>query len=190
MSGSELLSKQRRYNIGEYKNLNRLTANTVTLDYLKFGRDTSNVTITYPEDLTNDGYTLVLPNRSGISGEFLGIDDNNKLKWGNPNVINNVQFKYGNGLNSSLISAPYKRSTLITPDNYEITITPTSTTSKLLIQFRVAYQASFSADTAITFELWKRIGNNPSSDTMIQSEADLVQLTEQALINYNMLYLQ
>ena len=50
MSGSELLSKQRRYNIGEYKNLNRLTANTVTLDYLKFGMDTSNVTITYPED--------------------------------------------------------------------------------------------------------------------------------------------
>ena len=83
MSGSELLSKQRRYNIGEYNNLNRLTANTVTLDYLKFGIDTSNVTITYPEDLTNDGYTLVLPNRPGISGEFLGIDDSNKLKWGN-----------------------------------------------------------------------------------------------------------
>ena len=68
MSGSELLSKQRRYNIGEYKNLNRLTANTVTLDYLNFGMDTSNVTITYPEDLTNNGYTLVLPNRSGVSG--------------------------------------------------------------------------------------------------------------------------
>jgi len=81
MSGSELLSKQRRYNIGEYKNLNRLTANTVTLDYLKFGMDTSNVTITYPEDLINDGYSLVLPNRPGISGEFLGIDDNNKLKF-------------------------------------------------------------------------------------------------------------
>ena len=173
MSGSELLSKQRRYNIGEYKNLNRLTANTVTLDYLKFGMDTSNVIITYPDDLINDGYNLVLPNRSGVSGEFLGIDDNNKLKWGNPNVINNVQFKYGYGLNSSLLSAPYTRSSLITPDNYEITIKPTSTTSKLWIQFRVAYQASFSADTAITFELWKRIGNNPSSDTMIQSEADL-----------------
>ena len=71
MSGSELLSKQRRYNIGEYKNLNRLTANTVTLDYLKFGMDTSNVTITYPNDLINDGYTLVLPKRSGVSGEFL-----------------------------------------------------------------------------------------------------------------------
>ena len=119
MSGSELLSKQRRYNIGEYKNLNRLTANTVTLDYLKFGRDTSNVTITYPEDLTNDGYTLVLPNRSGISGEFLGIDDNNKLTWGNPNVINNVQFKYGNGLNSSLISAPYKRSLISNSKLYQ-----------------------------------------------------------------------
>jgi hypothetical protein len=173
MSGSELLSKQRRYNIGEYKNLNTLTANTVTLDFLKFGIHNSNVTITYPEDLTNNGYTLVLPNRSGVSGEFLGIDDNNKLKWGNPNVINNVRFKYGHGLNSSFISAPYTRSSLITPDNYEITIKPTSTTSKLLIQFRVAYQASFSADTAITFELWKRIGNNPSSDTMIQSEANL-----------------
>jgi hypothetical protein len=173
MSGSELLSKQRRYNIGEYKNLITLTANTVTLDFLKFGIHNSNVTITYPEDLTNNGYTLVLPNRSGVSGEFLGIDDNNKLKWGNPNVINNVRFKYGHGLNSSFISAPYTRSSLITPDNYEITIKPTSTTSKLLIQFRVAYQASFSADTAITFELWKRIGNNPSSDTMIQSEANL-----------------
>ena len=170
MSGSELLSKQRRYNIGEYKNLNRLTANTVTLDYLKFGMDTSNVTITYPEDLTNDGYTLVLPNRLGISGEFLGIDDSNKLKWGNPNVINNVQFKYGHGLNSSLISAPYTGGTLISPDNYEITIKPTSTTSKLLIQFRVAYQASFSADTAITFELYKKIG---SSESIIQTEADL-----------------
>jgi len=173
MSGSELLSKQRRYNIGEHKNLNRLTANTVTLDYLNFGIDASNINITYPKDLIGNGYSLILPNRSGANNEFLGMGINNKLKWGNPNVINNVQFKYGDRLNSSLISAPYTRGTLITPDNYEITIKPTSTTSKLLIQFRVAYQASFSADTAITFELWKRIGNNPSSDTMIQSEANL-----------------
>jgi hypothetical protein len=170
MSGSELLSKQRRYNIGEYKNLNKLTANTVTLDYLKFGMDTSNVTITYPEDLTNDGYTLVLPNRSGISGEFLGIDDNNKLKWGKPNVINNVQFRYGIGLNTAVIDSTYTKGQIIYPENYEITITPTSTTSKLLIQFRCTYIASSSADTAITFYIYKTINN---VETEVQVEANL-----------------
>ena len=173
MFGSELLSKQHRYNIGEYKNLNRLTANTVTLDYLKFGMDTSNVTITYPNDLNNNGYTLVLPNRSGIRGEFLGIDDNNKLKWSNPNVIKNVQFKYGDGLNSSLVYPPYTKNTLITPDNYQITIKPISTTSKLFVQCRITYVASYTANSNICFELWKRIGNDSFSDTMIHSETDL-----------------
>lgn len=170
MPDSELLSKQRRYNIGEYKNLNQLTANTVTLDYLKFGIDTSNITIRYPDDLTNDGYTLALPNRSGVSGEFLGIDDNNKLKWGNPNVINNVQIKYGTGLNTSVIDSTYTKGQIIFPDSYEITITPTSTTSKLLIQFRCTYIASFSADTAITFYIYKTISN---VQTEVQVEANL-----------------
>lgn len=170
MYGSELLSKQRRYNIGEYKNLNRLTANTVRVDYLNFGMDTSNVTITYPEDLTNDGYTLVLPNRSGVSGEFLGIDDNNKLKWGNPNVINNIHYRYGTGLNTAVIDSTYTKGQIIFPENYEITITPTSTTSKLLIQLRCAYNASFSADSAITFYIYKTINN---VRTEVQVEANL-----------------
>ena len=170
MSGSELLSKQRRYNIGEYKNLNRLTANTVTLDYLKFGMDTSNVTITYPENLINEGYTLALPNRSGNNGEFLGIDDNNNLIWGNPSFIKNIQFKYGSGLDTSVIDASYAQKTIIFPDNYDITRTPTSTTSKLLIQFRCTYIDSFGAETAISFYIYKTINNNKEQK---QAEAKL-----------------
>ena len=170
MYSSELLSKQRRYNIGEYKNLNRLTANTVTLDYLNFGIDPSNINITYPKDLIGDGYSLILPNRSGVTNEFLGMGINNKLKWGNPNVINNVEFKYGTGLNTSVIDASYNKGDIIFPENYEITIKPTSSTSKLLIQFRCAYIGSFNADTAITFYVFKTINN---IRTEVQEEANL-----------------
>jgi len=168
--GSELLSGKRTFNIGEHKNLHRLTANTVTLEYLKFGIDTGNVSITYPENLINSGYTLVLPDRSGVNGEFLGVDDNNKLKWGNPNIINNIHYRYGTGLNTAVIDSTYTKGQIIFPENYEITITPTSTTSKLLIQLRCAYNASFSTDSAITFYIYKTINN---IRTEVQVEANL-----------------
>ena len=170
MNGSELLSKQRRYNIGQYKNLNVLTANNVTLDYLNFGIDANKINITYPSDVQGNGYKLVLPNRSGVSGEFLGIDNENNLRWGNPNVINNVNFIYGDILNTSLIDDTYVRGEIIFPENYEITITPSSTTSKILIQFRCTYIASFGSDSAITFHINKTING---VDTNIQTEAKL-----------------
>lgn len=170
MSGSELLSKQRRYNIGEYKNLNNLTANNVTVDYLNFGIHNSNITITYPNDIIDNEYKLILPNRAGKEGEFLGIDNNSQLKWANPNVIKNMQVKYGNILKNSLITSSYTQSAIIFPSNYEISINPTSVSSKLLIEFRVAYKASVAINTTISFYLYKSVNN---VDTLLHKDENI-----------------
>ena len=170
MSGSELLSKQRRYNIGEYKNLNNLTANNVTVDYLNFGIHNSNITITYPNDIIDNEYKLILPNRAGKEGEFLGIDNNSQLKWANPNVIKNMQVKYGNILKNSLITSSYTQGAIIFPSNYEISINPSSVSSKLLIEFRVAYKASVAINTSISFYLYKSVNN---VDTLLHKDENI-----------------
>ena len=169
---SELLGSKnnRTYNIGDNDNLNKVTTKSLTTGNLNIGNNGNIINFTYPDNLVGNGYSLVLPNNIGVSGEFLGIEDGNKLIWRNPNIMKNVYFKYGSGLNSSLIDENYITGRIIFPDNYNITIKPSSTTCKLFFQFRCTFIASFSADTAITFYIYKTVNNIESE---IQREENL-----------------
>ena len=117
---SELLGNKnnRMYNIGDNSNLNKVTTKTITTGNLNIGINGNTIKFTYPNDLVGNGYSLVLPNTLGLSGEFLGIDDNNKLLWRNPNIMKNVYFKYGYSLNTSVINETYTKGQIIFPDNY------------------------------------------------------------------------
>jgi len=169
---SELLGSKnnRTYNIGDNNNLNKVTTKSLTTGNLNIGNNGNIINFTYPKDLVGNGYSLVLPNKIGVSGEFLGIDENNKLLWRNPNIMKNVYFKYGSTLNTSVIGNTYVTGNIIYPPNYNITVKPSSKTCKLFFQFRCTFIASFNADSAITFYIVKTVNN---IDTEIQREENL-----------------
>ena len=126
----ELLSQYDNFTIGTNNNLSEILANVV-----KVGTDTSNVTISIPQDISSS-YNLILPVRQGASGESLVYGADGQLKWDDPTVLKQVVPVYGSKLGSDKVDVG-KMSSVSFPTNYEASIRPLSANTKIFVQFHV-----------------------------------------------------
>ena len=95
----ELLSTTENFTIGTNSNLSEILANVV-----KVGTDTSNVTISIPQDISSS-YNLILPVRQGASGESLVYSEHGQLVWHDPTVLKQVISVYGPNLSNHYTSS-------------------------------------------------------------------------------------
>ena len=131
----ELLSKTENFTIGTNSNLSEILANVV-----KVGTDTSNVTISIPQDISSS-YNLILPVRQGASGESLVYGADGQLKWDDPTVLKQVVSVFGSNLGSEKVDSGQMGSVSF-PTNYEASITPLSANTKIFVQFKINYKAA------------------------------------------------
>lgn len=158
----ELLSQHDNFTIGTNSNLTEILANVV-----KVGTDTSNVTISIPQDISSS-YNLILPVRQGASGESLVYGVDGQLKWDDPTVLKQVVTVFGSNLGSSKVESG-ETNIVYFPANYEASITPLSANTKIFVQFKVNYRAALSSDNQVDFYIYKYISQTPDkifSETM------------------------
>jgi hypothetical protein len=153
----ELLSQHDNFTIGTNSNLTEILANVV-----KVGTDTSNVTISIPQDISSS-YNLILPVRQGASGESLLYGADGQLKWDDPSVLKQVIPVFGSKLGSSKVDSG-EMSSVSFPANYEASITPLSANTKIFVQFKVNYKAALSSDNQVDFYIYKYINGSQTPD--------------------------
>ena len=158
----ELLSQYDNFTIGANSNLTEILANVV-----KVGTDTSNVTISIPQDISSS-YNLILPVRQGASGESLVYGADGQLKWDDPTILKQVITVFGSKLSSSKVDSGEMHSVHF-PPNYEARIIPLSANTKIFVQFKVNYNAALSLDNQIDFYIYKYI-NGSQTHAKIFSE--------------------
>ncbi|MHC5088235.1 MAG: hypothetical protein ACYSOT_01310, partial [Planctomycetota bacterium] len=150
----ELLSQSDNFTIGTNSNLTEILANVV-----KFGTDTSNVTISIPQNISSS-YNLILPVRQGASGESLVYGADGQLKWHDPTVLKQVKSVYGSTLTGNLISITGTHDSPTYLDAYTANIVPMADNSKIFVQFKINYHAALSASNQISFFIKKTYDGN------------------------------
>ena len=158
----ELLSKTENFTIGTNNNLSEILANVV-----KVGTDTSNVTISIPQDISSS-YNLILPVRQGASGESLVYGADGQLKWHDTTVLKQVISVYGSALTGNVVSTGTHDSPTYL-DAYTANIVPMADNSKIFVQFKVNYLASLSASNQISFFIKKTDENGNTLATFTES---------------------
>jgi hypothetical protein len=149
----ELLSNTENFTIGTNSNLSEILANVV-----KVGTDTSNVTISIPQDISSS-YNLILPVRQGASGESLVYGADGQLKWHDTTVLKQVVSVYGSALTGNVVSTGTHDSPTYL-DAYTANIVPMSDNSKIFVQFKVNYKAALSVSNQISFFIKKTYDGN------------------------------
>jgi hypothetical protein len=145
----ELLSKYDNFTIGTNSNLTEILANVV-----KVGTDTSNVTISIPQDISSS-YNLILPARQGISGESLVYSGDGQLKWHKTEaILRQVVSVYGENLTGNTLSHGTHQNPIYL-DAYTADIKPVSSNSNIFVQFKVNYKSSLAVSNQITFYIKK-----------------------------------
>jgi hypothetical protein len=150
----ELLSQYDNFTIGTNSNLSQILANLV-----KVGTDTSNVTISIPQDISSS-YNLILPVRQGASGESLVYGADGQLKWHDTTVLKQVVSVYGSGLKGNLITTTGTHDSPTYLDAYTANITPMADNSKIFVQFKINYHAALSTSNQISFFIKKTYDGN------------------------------
>ena len=150
----ELLSQSDNFTIGTNSNLAEILANVV-----KVGTDTSNVTISIPQDISSS-YNIILPVRQGASGESLVYGADGQLKWHDPTVLKQVVSVYGSTLTGNLISTTGSHDSPTYLDAYTANITPMGENSKIFVQFKINYHAALSVSNQISFFIKKTYDGN------------------------------
>ena len=150
----ELLSQSDNFTIGTNSNLAEILANVV-----KVGSDTSNVTISIPQDISSS-YNIILPVRQGASGESLVYGADGQLKWHDPTVLKQIKSVYGSTLTGNLISTSGTHDSPTYLDAYTANITPMGENSKIFVQFKVNYHAALLESNQISFFIKKTYDGN------------------------------
>lgn len=162
-SNIELLSNTENFTIGTNSNLSEILANKV-----KIGTDTSNITICIPQDISSS-YSLILPSRSGISGESLVYGTDGQLKWHKTESISRqVVSVYGETLTGNTLSYGTHQNPIYL-DAYTADITPVSSNSNIFVQFKVNYKSSLAVSNQITFYIQKIDANGNILNTYSES---------------------
>ena len=158
----ELLSNTENFTIGTNSNLSEILANVV-----KIGTDTSNVTISIPQDISSS-YNLILPARQGISGESLVYSGDGQLKWRDTRVLKQVVSVYGENLTGNTLSYG-KHQNPIYLDAYTADIIPVSSNSNIFVQFKINYKSSLAVSNQIIFYIQKIDANGNILNTYSES---------------------
>ena len=158
----ELLSNTENFTIGTNSNLSEILANVV-----KIGTDTSNVTISIPQDISSS-YNLILPVRQGASGESLVYGADGQLKWHDTTVLKQIVSVHGSSLSGNVVSTGTHDSPTYL-DAYTANIRPMGENSKIFVQFKVNYHAALSASNQISFFIKKTDENGNTLATFTES---------------------
>ncbi len=163
-----------------------LTGNVTTGNSgsIKIKNNTGNYIGLQANNSTTNNFTLTLPEADGGNGQVLKTNGSGELEWGSGSagvVKQMVSKTLHSGVN--LPSVFTSSSDEVTNSAYQVNITPVSSSSKVLIMFKVGFRCSVEPLQRISFRI-KRIVNSVSTTVV----TDLTQGIGNAGGPYNGIY--
>ena len=136
-----------------------VVSNITTPNYIVKDNTSGNkITLVAPDLSSTSSYTLTLPPNDGVPDQFLQTDGSGTLSWVTPDDTKTIK---SNVINTADYTTTTSSS--IPLHAFEISYTPTTENSTVMLQHKIPYESSIHANQRINFKIEKSVNGGPAT---------------------------